>query len=257
MANLNLKIGALVNEIEGLNSSINYIQKNIDERSNELAFENAKHFDVEVYTCPMCFYEFQDQAKLEMLETIKQDNIKRLTGVIAQAQNEKGNLEKKKQEKVEAKINLENERTAKQDGINRLTELLNNAVEEVKAASENYHNETLESEISVLRAFLIENEGKPIETLKSAYAKDLEAQIECLEAKANQDFNKIDHTSEIEALNTQIMALDDEIKQLYIAEEKFDTKQALQKRLETLTTEFNDNSNVLARCVDMIHTFIS
>lgn len=254
LANINIKIGNLNNEITRLTTEIELKQKDKTTLETKFVEVGESTFTGKKHTCPYCFSEFDDEEDIAAFQEHRQTEMESLSNDIMDANDKIGSLTKQKEDKVKEKSNNE-----------ILAQNLNKEVEELKAEYQKANDE-LNSFINNnvdLSTPDVEPLKAQIEALKSVTTNEvidkLNAQIIDVKLKLDEAIAsdiKPDNTNQIAAINTELEELDTEIKNYYINEEKYDTKEALFNKGQLTRTRYNDEASLLARVTELIHTMI-
>ena len=254
LANINIKIGNLNNEIARLTTEIELKQKDKTSLESKFVEVGESTFTGKKHTCPYCFSEFDDEEDVKAFQEHRQTEMESLSNDIMDANDKIGSLTKLKEDKIQEKSNNE-----------ILAQNLNKEVEELKAEYQKANDE-LNSYINNnvdLSTPDVEPLKAQIETLKSVTTNEvidkLNAQIIDTKLKLDEAIAsdiKPDNKADIEAINEMLVDIDTEIKNYYINEEKYDTKQALFDKGQLTRTRYNDESSLLARVTELIHTMI-
>ena len=254
LANINIKIGNLNNEIARLTTEIELKQKDKTSLESKFVEVGESTFTGKKHTCPYCFSEFDDEEDVKAFQEHRQTEMESLSNDIMDANDKIGSLTKLKEDKIQEKSNNE-----------ILAQNLNKEVEELKAEYQKANDE-LNSYINNnvdLSTPDVEPLKAQIETLKSVTTNEvidkLNAQIIDTKLKLDEAIAsdvKPDNKADIEAINEMLVDIDTEIKNYYINEEKYDTKQALYDKGQLTRTRYNDESSLLARVTELIHTMI-
>jgi len=244
-ANLRLTNATLEFTLKQINFEIDRLTL----QKSELSEQVGKIFnDEEVIKCPNCGEEIhlhQDEidskiqelsSKMNDLDIAIEDNRKKFNENKTAYDSTTKNLEKIEEEIKAVRHDLE---------------VLN-----VKKAA-------IESEYIIdNRQLELENEKHQLEDkLNHSYAQ-FQAEIDAIDLLSDEKRKIVANAEQvnqqkIEYINHQIYNLDEQIKAVYIYEEKMNQKQELVKTRETTTKAWNDNDNLLGRVNELIKAMIS
>lgn len=244
-ANLRLTNASLEFTLKHINFEIDKLTL----QKSDLSEQVGKIFnDEEVITCPHCGEEIhlhQDEidskiqelsSKMNDLDIAIEDNRKKFNENKVQFDSTTKDLEK-----VEEEI-----KTIRHD-----LEVLN-----IKKAA-------IESEYIIdNRQLELEATRKELENKLNHSYEQFKAELDAIDLLSDEKRKIIANAEQvnqqkIEYINHQIYNLDEQIRAVYIYEEKMNQKQELVKTRETTTKAWNDNDNSLGRVNDLIKAMIS